>query len=111
MKVMTPAEAAEWAEVIMMLVPDQIMGEIYRDGLRDHASARREFRRLYTDFTTSILRDDALWAEARLAKLDALAGRARRVSPRTGRGRAHQSRDGVGPCPLRSHRGRADSLG
>ncbi len=29
--VMTPAEAASWAEVIMMLVPDQHAGEIYTD--------------------------------------------------------------------------------
>jgi ketol-acid reductoisomerase len=33
LKVMTPAEAAEWANVIMMLVPDQIMGEIYRESI------------------------------------------------------------------------------
>jgi hypothetical protein len=43
---------------------------LYRDALRDHAQARKEFRTLYTDFTTSILRDDALWQEALLAKED-----------------------------------------
>ncbi len=43
---------------------------LYRDKLRDHASARREFHRLYADHTTSILRDDALWEEATLAKTD-----------------------------------------
>jgi ketol-acid reductoisomerase len=36
LKVMTPAEAAEWANVIMMLVPDQIMGEIYRESVELH---------------------------------------------------------------------------
>lgn len=29
--VMTPSEAADWADVIMMLVPDQIMAEIYAE--------------------------------------------------------------------------------
>ena len=36
LKVMTPPEAAEWADVIMMLVPDQIMGQIYRDSVEPH---------------------------------------------------------------------------
>jgi len=31
--VLTPAEAAAWADVIMMLVPDQIMGSIYRESV------------------------------------------------------------------------------
>src|SRR5439155_27036471 len=44
------------------------IGEIYRDTLHDDATARREFHRLYAEFTTSIRRDDALWAEARIAK-------------------------------------------
>jgi tetratricopeptide (TPR) repeat protein len=52
------------------------IAEAYRDGLRDHAAARREFHRLYADFKTSILRDDALWAEARLARQDGDAGAA-----------------------------------
>jgi len=43
---------------------------LYRDKLRDDASARREFHRLYATHTTSILRDDALWEEAKLAKAD-----------------------------------------
>lgn len=43
---------------------------IYRDHLKDHASARRELHKLYTDHKTSILRDDALWYEARLARDD-----------------------------------------
>ena len=37
---------------------------IYRDGLKDRAAARREYRKLYTGHPTSTLRDDALWAEA-----------------------------------------------
>lgn len=41
---------------------------LYRDALRDRAAARREFHRLYAEHTTSILRDDALWEEAKLAK-------------------------------------------
>jgi tetratricopeptide (TPR) repeat protein len=44
------------------------IGEIYRDKLGDPAAARREFRRLFDDFPTSRLRDDALWAEARVAQ-------------------------------------------
>jgi tetratricopeptide (TPR) repeat protein len=43
---------------------------LYRDALRDRAAARREFHRLYTEHTTSILRDDALWEEAKLARDD-----------------------------------------
>jgi tetratricopeptide (TPR) repeat protein len=39
---------------------------LYRDRLRDPARSRECFHRLYTDFTTSELRDDALWEEARL---------------------------------------------
>jgi len=31
--VMTPAEAAAWADVVMMLVPDQHMGDIYREDI------------------------------------------------------------------------------
>jgi tetratricopeptide (TPR) repeat protein len=43
---------------------------LYRDKLHDHASARREFHRLYATHPTSILRDDAVWEEAKLAKAD-----------------------------------------
>jgi tetratricopeptide (TPR) repeat protein len=43
---------------------------LYRDKLRDHASARKEFHKLYADHPTSILRDDALWEEAKLAFAD-----------------------------------------
>lgn len=41
---------------------------LYRDALRDRAAARREFHRLYAEHATSILRDDALWEEAKIAK-------------------------------------------
>jgi len=43
---------------------------LYRDALRDHAAARREFHQLYASHRTSILRDDALWEEAKLARAD-----------------------------------------
>jgi tetratricopeptide (TPR) repeat protein len=43
---------------------------LYRDKLHDHASARREFHRLYAQHPTSILRDDALWEEAKVALND-----------------------------------------
>ncbi len=43
---------------------------LYRDALHDHATAIREFRKLFDDFTTSLQRDDALWAEAKLEAED-----------------------------------------
>ncbi|HKQ70893.1 MAG TPA: tetratricopeptide repeat protein [Polyangiaceae bacterium] len=46
------------------------IAELYRDKLGDRPSARREFHRLYAEHTTSILRDDALWQEAKLARED-----------------------------------------
>ena len=33
-KVMEVAEAAKWADVVMMLTPDELQGDIYRDHLR-----------------------------------------------------------------------------
>ena len=36
LKVMTVAEAARWADVIMMLTPDELQGDIYRDELAPH---------------------------------------------------------------------------
>ena len=30
---MTPEEAAKWADVVMMLTPDELQGQIYRDSL------------------------------------------------------------------------------
>jgi TolA-binding protein len=44
------------------------IAELYRDGVRDPAAARRAFRAVFTDFPTSTLRDDALWQEALLAR-------------------------------------------
>jgi tetratricopeptide (TPR) repeat protein len=43
------------------------IAEIFRDGLGNAPRARREFRRVYAEHTTSLLRDDALWQEALLA--------------------------------------------
>ncbi len=34
--VRTPAEAAEWADLVMMLVPDQHMSDVYRDDVAPH---------------------------------------------------------------------------
>lgn len=36
LKIMSPAGAAEWANVVMMLVPDQHMGGIYRESVEPH---------------------------------------------------------------------------
>jgi ketol-acid reductoisomerase len=36
LKVMEVAEAAKWADVMMMLTPDELQADIYRDHLRDH---------------------------------------------------------------------------
>ena len=38
-KVMTPTEAAKWADVMMMLTPDELQGDIYRDEL--HANMKQ----------------------------------------------------------------------
>jgi ketol-acid reductoisomerase len=35
-KVMTPAEAAKWADVTMILAPDELQAAIYREDLRDN---------------------------------------------------------------------------
>jgi ketol-acid reductoisomerase len=35
-KVMAPSEAAAWADVVMMLTPDELQGEIYREHLHDN---------------------------------------------------------------------------
>jgi ketol-acid reductoisomerase len=35
-KVMEPAEAAKWADVIMVLTPDELQGDLYVDSLRDN---------------------------------------------------------------------------
>ena len=35
-KVMSPDEAAKWADVVMVLAPDELQGQIYRDHLADN---------------------------------------------------------------------------
>ena len=44
--------------------------QIYENQLNDRQKARATLHRLYTDFTTSTLRDDALWREAELWRKD-----------------------------------------
>lgn len=44
------------------------IAELYRDKVRDRPRAIREFRRVWDDHPTSILRDDAAWQEARLER-------------------------------------------
>jgi len=46
------------------------VGELYRDRLHDRAKARAAFHRLYAEFQHSTMRDDALWQEAALWRLD-----------------------------------------
>jgi len=36
LQVMSPAEAAKWADVMMMVTPDELQGDIYRDSLADN---------------------------------------------------------------------------
>ncbi len=36
LKVMTPAEAAQWADVVMVLVPDELQAELYTTALKDN---------------------------------------------------------------------------
>ncbi len=36
LKVMSPAEAAKWADVVMVLVPDELQAELYNNDLRDN---------------------------------------------------------------------------
>jgi tetratricopeptide (TPR) repeat protein len=61
------------------------IAEIYRDKLKDHAAARREFEKLYSAHTTALTRDDALWAEARLAREDGDAKDACSIAKRLGK--------------------------
>ncbi|MBA4791839.1 MAG: ketol-acid reductoisomerase [Rhizobiales bacterium] len=35
-KVMSPADAAKWGDVVMMLTPDELQGDIYRESLHDN---------------------------------------------------------------------------
>ena len=36
LKVMRPADAAKWADVVMVLTPDELQGDLYRDDLAPH---------------------------------------------------------------------------
>jgi ketol-acid reductoisomerase len=36
LKVMTPAEAAKWADVVMMLIPDELQASVYRKDIEPH---------------------------------------------------------------------------
>ncbi len=44
------------------------IAELYRDGLDDPRRAMDAFRKVFDDFPTTLLRDDALWQEALLAR-------------------------------------------
>jgi tetratricopeptide (TPR) repeat protein len=57
-----------------------LLGEIYRDALHDHVSARREFAKVCVEHGRSLKCDDALWAEAKLARADGDAADACRVA-------------------------------
>jgi tetratricopeptide (TPR) repeat protein len=46
------------------------IAKLYEDRLNDRAKARETLHRLYADFKTSTLRDDALWREAELWQKD-----------------------------------------
>jgi TolA-binding protein len=47
-----------------------LIGEIYRDKIKDHAAARREFAKVCEEHPTSVKCDDAAWAEGKLAHAD-----------------------------------------
>lgn len=53
-----------------------MMAAIYEDSLHDRAKARETYQRLYREFKTSTLRDDALWREAELWAKDGESGKA-----------------------------------
>lgn len=46
------------------------IAQIYEENLGDRARARSTLHRIYTDFKTSTMRDDALWREAELWRKD-----------------------------------------
>ncbi|MDB4934316.1 MAG: hypothetical protein JWP87_1288 [Labilithrix sp.] len=52
------------------------IAQIYENQLDDRAKARETLHRVYTDFTTSTMRDDALWREAELWRKDGNASTA-----------------------------------
>src|SRR5262249_6103165 len=52
------------------------IGVIYATKIHDRAEARDAFRRLYKDFATSPLRNDAIWLEAEMWREDGDADKA-----------------------------------
>lgn len=52
------------------------IAELYRDRIGNLAAARRAFHKLYAEHSTSVLRDDALWEEAKLARAEGLLAEA-----------------------------------
>lgn len=46
------------------------IAQLYEEKLNDRARARATLHRVYSDFTTSTMRDDALWREAELWRKD-----------------------------------------
>lgn len=59
-----------------------LIGEIYRDKIKDHAAARREFEQVCADHPTSVKCDDAVWAAGKLARADGEQGEACRLAGR-----------------------------
>ena len=54
----------------------EIEAKIYEEKLNDRPKARETLHRLYTQFSTSTMRDDALWREAELWRKDGDTGTA-----------------------------------
>ena len=52
------------------------IAQIYEERLNDRGRARATLHRVYSDFTTSTMRDDALWREAELWRKDGATGTA-----------------------------------
>jgi TolA-binding protein len=52
------------------------IAKLYQERLQDRTNARAAYHRLYTDFTHSPMRDDALWREAELWRSDGKNGEA-----------------------------------
>ena len=72
-ELVAPREQAETGSYERPLFDDaqRRIAIIYRDSIGNRAAARREFRRLHDVHRKSLLRDDALWEEARLWRDDA----------------------------------------
>ena len=48
-KCMTPAEAARWADVVMVLVPDELQSDLYREEISPNMRERHRLSRLVPD--------------------------------------------------------------